>query len=180
MKSITTFINGASLSGLASFTAILALYFLFEANPLGPVKFLLLVFPIFFYALYLKKFRDEENGGFIMFSETLLPSFLFAFFHSSLIAMLCYGYIVFIDYQFFEMIRFEQLKALGMAKEFLINYSGKAVYQQALSDLESKGPFEYFFSDFFSKFMTVSIINLIIGAILRKSNPASPYIDEQS
>ena len=176
MKQYAHILNGASLAGLASFSMLLGFYYIFSWNPLGPIKLLAFVVPIVLYVFFLQKYRDETLEGIMPFKLAVTPGILFAFVYASLTTMLMYLLMTFLDDGILELNKLESLKQFGQTKEMMIEWLGKAKYEESIVEIENMGAATFASSDFFSKFSTSVIVNLIIAGILRK-NPNSDTID---
>ncbi len=169
MKHYTHILNGASLAGVASFSMYLLVFYAFGLNPIGPIKFLGVAIPITFFVLSLKKYRDETLEGNMPFSAAVTPGMLFSFIYASLTAALFFFFMNYIDSAILDLNKLEQLKQLGQTKDLLIEYLGKEKYELAIEELKNMQANTLAISDFFSKFLTVVVFNLVIGAIMRQT-----------
>jgi hypothetical protein len=177
MKQYAHLLNGASLAGLASFTVFLLFYYLFGANPLGPIKFLVIAVPTVFYVFSLKKYRDETLNGIMPFNLTMTPSVLFAFVYASMVSALLYFTMTLLDPGILESHILNSLKQMGQTKEMMIDLIGKDRYEDTIEEMKNMSAGTLAFSDFFSKFCTAAVFNLVIAAILRK-NQINHTLDE--
>ena len=75
----------------------------------------------------------------------------------------------YVDSAILELNKLEQLKQIGQTKELLIEYLGKEKYELAIEELKNMQANTLALSDFFSKFFTVVVFNLVIGAIMRQT-----------
>lgn len=178
MKRYAHLLNGASLAGLASFTVFLLFYYAFGANPLGPIKFLVVVAPTVFYVFSLKKYRDDTLEGVMPFNLTMTPSVLFAFVYASMVSALLYFAMTLLDPNILDSHILNSLKQLGQTKEMMVELLGKARYEETLEEMKNINAGALAFSDFFSKFCTAAVFNLVIAAILRKNPINNHTLDE--
>lgn len=178
MKQYAHLLNGASLAGLASFTVFLLFYYGFGANPLGPIKFLVVIVPTVFYVLSLKKYRDDTLEGVMPFNVSITPSVLFAFVYASMVSALLYFTMTLLDHSILESHILNSLKQMGQTKEMMIDLIGKDRYEETIEELKNMSAGALAFSDFFSKFCTAAVFNLVIAAILRKNPITNQTLDE--
>lgn len=173
-------LNAGSIAGLVSYGLFLVYFYLFNANPLGPIKWLGIWVPAVFMYIGIKKYREQESEGFIKYGPAFLAGFFFSFIYASLSAMLIYLHAMALDASYVDVFIMDNLKTLGETKEQLLMVFDRDQYEEMLNQIKGMTPGQLALSDFQSKLIGSAIMALIIAGILKKNPPTLPFGDGQA
>lgn len=171
--------NAGSIAGLVSYALFLLYWYVFDMNPLGPVKWIGLWVPVVFMYMAVKRHREHELEGFITYAQAFTAGLFFSFIYSSLSAMLIYLHAL-ADVGYVDKFITENLYAMGEAKDQLLALLSRDQYEEMLNEIKEITHGQLALSDFQSKLFGSVIIALIIAAVLKKNPPIFPTTDEQA
>lgn len=127
-----------------------------------------------------KKYKETEGEGFLLYGRGFLVGVLFTFVYSSLSGMLVYLHGLLIDASFVDFFIQENLQALGETKDQLIGFLGKEAYAEMIAEFEKFDLVSLALGDFQSKTMAGFILALIIAAILKQKPPVFTDSNDQA
>jgi hypothetical protein len=165
--------NSGAITGSALIIVTLLIYMLGQTNTTAVsfIGYALLAFCLYFFT---KKYRDEELGGYISYSQSLGFGVLIGVFAGILLAFFTYIEMKYIDSTLVD-------KALDMAQENLLK-NGSIPEEQIEKSMEMMRKFMnppmIALSTVFSYAFLSLIISLITSAIIKKER--SPFDTEQN
>ena len=163
-------LNYGSMAGGLAFLFFL-IYYAFGFNPIGNITWLTFWIPIPFIVMGIKKFREEQGGGYITYGNAFRIGFIISFMYASLFAMLVYLFGAFIDGSFIEDIIATTATEMENNREMMISLMGEEYYEQTLNEILELTIGSQAMSEFFNKMLFTFVSTLIAAGFLKKKPP---------
>jgi mannose/fructose/N-acetylgalactosamine-specific phosphotransferase system component IIC len=167
MEKLKLPLNYATMAALASFCLFIVAYLSFS-NPLQYAAYLMFWVPIVGIIFSMKKYRDDENGGFATYGEMLRTGIVFTLVYASMYAILFFIFNYFIDTSLIEKFKENSLAEIEKAQEQLSGTMASFM-DKAMEEIEKLDIQKLSFNEFINRFIWGLIISLIAAAFIRKS-----------
>lgn len=162
-----TALNYGALSGIASFSMFLILYFSGK-NPLGPASWLGAWIPVFIMVLATKHYRNVENQGFVSYWQAFRIGFITASAGAMLFGALSWSFVTIVDASILDTFKQENLEALELTEGMMKSMIGETAFEQSVENINDMNMSDVSASDVFNKMFGGLLAAFITAAFLRR------------